>query len=211
MLNLYSLGMKRGLLYETIITTINQDGSPNAAPMGVICKESNIFVLHLHEGSQTIHNILRENIFYVNVLRDPLIFVQSTIGNPSEDDFEQLNNGFILKNADAFFKGEVNKKRSVITEDNLGKSRKTIIQADAQDLVINKEKLEPFNRAICGVIEALVYLTRFKMASSDKQKIYLDRIDEISRIVNRVGGKDHKKAMKIIKGHIPKVYFKDQS
>jgi uncharacterized protein len=203
MLNLYSLGMKKGHLYETIITTINHDGSPNAAPMGVICKESDSFVLHLHEGSKTIRNIRQENGFYVNLSRDPLIFVNCTIGNPSEEHFEQRNNGFTLKNADASFKGEVTKKRSVLTEDDLGKSQTTVIQAIAQDVVINKVRLDPLNRAICGIIEALVHLTRFEMASPDKKKVYLERIDEISRIVNRVGGKDHKKAMKIIKEQFP--------
>jgi len=202
MLNLYSLGMKTGLLYETIITTINQDGRPNAAPMGVICKGSDSFVLHLHEGSNTIHNIKRDKTFYVNLLRDPLTFVQCTIGNLLEDHFEQRNNGFSLKNADAFFKGEVIKERLVLTEDQLGKSQKTIIQATSQDVVLNKEQLEPLNRAICGIIKALVLLTRFKMASSDKKLVYINRIDEISQIVNRVGGKDHKKAIKIIKEHI---------
>jgi len=39
MLGLYSLGMEKGLLYETIVTTKNLDGTPNAAPIGVFCKE----------------------------------------------------------------------------------------------------------------------------------------------------------------------------
>jgi hypothetical protein len=50
MLNLYSLGMEKGLLYETILTTINSDGTPNAAPIGVICKDSNGIVIYLHQN-----------------------------------------------------------------------------------------------------------------------------------------------------------------
>ena len=34
MLDLYSVGMERGLLSETIVTTRNPDGTPNAAPIG---------------------------------------------------------------------------------------------------------------------------------------------------------------------------------
>jgi uncharacterized protein len=51
MFDLYSLNMKKGMLYETIVTTCNQDGTPNAAPLGVICKDQDRIVLRLYGGS----------------------------------------------------------------------------------------------------------------------------------------------------------------
>ncbi|BDZ70052.1 DUF447 domain-containing protein [Methanobacterium petrolearium] len=58
--DLYSLNMEKGLHYEAIVTTRNEDGTPNAAPMGVICKGPDQVVLRLHEGSHTIANVKRE-------------------------------------------------------------------------------------------------------------------------------------------------------
>ncbi len=40
LLDLESIGMEKGLLYETIVTTVNEDGTSNAAPIGVICKDN---------------------------------------------------------------------------------------------------------------------------------------------------------------------------
>ena len=57
MQDLESLGMEKGFLYETIITTNNADGTPNAAPIGVICKNKQEIVLHLFEGTHTLENI----------------------------------------------------------------------------------------------------------------------------------------------------------
>ena len=42
--------MEKGLLYETIVTTVNDDQTPNAAPIGIICKNVNEVVAYLHHG-----------------------------------------------------------------------------------------------------------------------------------------------------------------
>ncbi|MCE7699013.1 MAG: DUF447 family protein, partial [Methanobacterium paludis] len=65
MLDLGSVGMERGMLYETVVTTKNNDGVPNAAPIGVTCKDKNEIVLYLHQGSHTVKNIKAEGRFVV--------------------------------------------------------------------------------------------------------------------------------------------------
>ncbi|MFY9637685.1 MAG: hypothetical protein WAK14_02655 [Methanobacterium sp.] len=44
----------------------------------------------------------------------------------------------------------------------------------------------------------MVYLTRMELVSGDMEKLYRHRMGEISRIVNKVGGEEHKRAMKKI-------------
>lgn len=198
MLDLRSIGMEKGLLYETIITTRNSDNTPNAAPIGVICKDKHEIVIYLHEGSRTVENIKNTGIFMVNILKDPLVFVESTLGNLTPDYFIESDHNYSIKNADAFFKAKVIRKREVERDDQFGISRTTIINARVQELVKNREQVEPLNRAIYGIIEALVYISRMDLLSRDKKELYQNRIGEISRIVNKVGGTDHKKAMKRI-------------
>lgn len=199
MFDLYSINMKKGMLYETIVTTCNQDGTPNAAPMGVICKDQDRIVLRLYEGSRTVRNIQREKAFYVNLTRNPILFVQATVENPPFKEFKDENQGFSLKKADASFLAEVIQERQVEREDSFKKSILIIVQAQAREIMFkNYRDIEPVNRALCGIIEALVNLSRMELASPAKNKEYLKRMKEISRLVNRVGGTEHQKAMKLV-------------
>lgn len=202
MQDLESVGMKRGLLYETIITTQNRNGVPNAAPIGVICKNKNEIVLNLFEGTHTLENIKANSKFVVNILKDPLVFVGCTTGDLSHDHFKKHGDVFYIKNTDAFFTASVIDTKEIEKEDNISKSKMTIIKADVNEVIIKKESVEPLNRAIFAIIESLVYLTRIKMVDENTAKEYLERIHEMSRTVNRVGSLDHKKAMQNILKYI---------
>lgn len=198
MQDLESLGMKKGLLYETIITTQNGKGTPNAAPIGVICKNKNEIVLNLFEGTHTLENIKANSKFIVNLLKDPLVFVGCTTGDLSSDYFKKCGDDFYIKNTDAFFTASVTSIKEIEKEDNISKSKIAIIKANVDKIVIKNEGVEPLNRAIFAIIESLVYSTRIKMVDENTAKEYLGRIHEMSRTVNRVGSLDHKKAMQNI-------------
>lgn len=198
MLDLQSVGMERGMLYETIITTINSDKTPNAAPIGVICKDKHEIVVYLHHGSSTIKNIKRDHFFIVNLLKDPMIFVESTLGNPSLNNFVEFQGNYFIKNSDAFFLAEVSNLKDVEKEDQFGISKTSIVRAGVQEIIKRNDCVEPLNRAIYGVVEALVYLTRKDMVSGETEKLYNLRLKEISRIVSKVGSKEHKAAIKKI-------------
>lgn len=196
MLDLHSVGMQKGMLYETIITTTNPDKTPNAAPIGVICKDKNEIVIYLHEGSHTVKNIKNNSIFTVNILKDPMIFTESTLGNLSTDSFQEYKDNYAIRDSDAFLLAKVKDLKDVERKDQFGISKTTIVQADVEEIMINKDCVEPLNRAIYGVVEALVYLTRQEMVSGETEKLYHLRMKEISRIVNKVGAPEHKKAIK---------------
>lgn len=197
-MDLISIGMEKGLLYETIVTTVNDDSTPNAAPIGIICKNSKEVVAYLHHGSKTVRNIKRNHNFIVNILKDPMVFVESTLGDLSNNYFEQYLNKFFIKNTDAFFIAHVTSLKDVEKKDNFGVSTTTVLTAEISHVIKKKENVEPLNRAIYGIIEGLVYLTRMEMVSGQMEKLYRHRMMEISRIVNKVGGEEHKKAMKKI-------------
>lgn len=199
MLNLYALNMEKGRHYEGIVTTRNEDGTPNAAPMGIICKGPDQVVLRLHEGSNTLANVKRDKRFYVNLSRDPLLFTYSLIGGPSDLEFAEETHGFSLKNADASFFGEVRHEKEIVKEnDAMGENITVMFHSQVRDIKQEKKESEPLSRAICGVIEALVNLSRINRVSPEKKKEYSERLKEISRVVNHVGGPKHKQAMELI-------------
>ena len=196
MLNLESVGMKRGMLYETIITSLNLDKTPNAAPIGVICKDKDEIVVYLHEGSSTVSNIENNGNFIVNILKDPQVFVDSTVGDLDADYFTYQDGNYSIKDADAFFEVKVKDIKEVEREDQFGISKTTIVRGEVLEIVKGKQCVEPLNRAIYGVVEALVYLTRKDMVIGETEKLYNLRMKEISRIVNKVGSKEHKNAIR---------------
>ena len=201
MLNLYSIGMEKGLLYETIITTKNEKRAPNAAPIGVTCKNKSEIVLYLFEGTHTLKNIKSDKRFIVNILKDPTIFVESTLGELTSNSFKKHKNDFYIKNTDIFFSCKVNNIKEVEKKDNLGKSKLSIITAAPEEIII-KNNIEPLNRAIFAIIESLVYLSRLNIVDEDTSIEYVERIKEMSKIVSRTGGKNHKEAMKQILMHL---------
>jgi hypothetical protein len=202
--DLNSIGMEKGLLYETIVVTKNTDGTPNAAPIGVTCKNKNEVVLYLFEGTHTLHNIKSNKNFIVNILKDPSIFVESTVGELSPDYFKRHKNDFYIKKTDAFFTAVVKSFKEVEKEDKIGKSKLNIITAVVEEINIKNRDVEPLNRAIFAVIESLVYLSRIEMVDEKTATEYLKRINEMSRLVSRVGGLEHKKAMANLLRHTKK-------
>ena len=197
--DLYSLNMEKGLHYEAIVTTLNENGTPNAAPMGVICKGPDQVVLRLHEGSHTITNVKREKKFHINLSRDPLLFTHSLIGNPPATEFAEEKYGFSLKNAYTSFFCEVHHEKKVEKEDAMGDNITIMFHSQVLNIKRNRKEYEPLSRAICGVLEALVNLSRVQRAPADKKKEYKERLKEISRVVNHVGGPKHKEAMELIR------------
>lgn len=202
MKDLKSLGMEKGLLYETIISTENEDNIPNAAPIGVICKDTSEIVLYLYEGTHTLQNIKLNPQFIVNITKNPLLFTNCTLGDLSTDYFEKYNDNYYIKNADAFFIATINSIKEVEKEDNIGKSKVNVIKANVDEIIIKNEPVEPLNRAIFAIIESLVYLSRIEIVDDETSEIYLKRIKEMSRLVSRVGGLEHKKAMNSILNHV---------
>lgn len=197
-MDLSAIGMEKGLLYETVVTTVNEDGTSNAAPIGVICKDKKEVVIYLHHGSRTVSNIKRNHTFIVNIINDPMVFVESTIGNLPKNYFKHFKKEFYIRNTEAFFVAQVTSLKDIEKEDKIGFSVTTVIRAEVTDIIKQKECVEPLNRALYGIIEGLVYLTRMEIVSGDMENLYRHRMGEISRIVNKVGGKEHKRAMKKI-------------
>lgn len=197
-MDLKDIGMEKGLLYETVVTTVDSNGKPNAAPIGIICKDKLEVVCYLHHGSTTVKNIKDSKSFVVNVLKDPMIFVESTLGNLPNEKYESHGDKFYIGSTDAFFVADVTSIKDVERKDQFGVSTTSVLKAEVSDITKFKHCVEPLNRAIYGIVEGLVYLTRMNMVSGDMEKLYRHRMAEIARIVSKVGANDHKNAMNMI-------------
>lgn len=205
-IKLSTIGMEKGRQYETIITTKNEDGSRNAAPIGVICASEDRIINRIFKGSHTLDNIIREKEFIVNITHDPEIFKISTIGNLPQDYFDD---NYSLKYGDAYFKCKViSLTKAVKQSDPIKKKGEAIvIKSEVVDLIIKKQT-KAMNRGFGYVIETLTNLTRFDLVDDAKKEEYLTQFREAYRVTLKVGTKKDIKAMHEIKKELIKKGFK---
>ena len=196
-INLERIGMVKGRQYETIISTKNEDGSKNAAPIGVICAGNNKIINRIFKGSHTLENILREREFIVNITHDPELFATSTLGNLPQDYF---NEDYSIKDMKAYFKCKVKSLTEAVKQSDPVKKKgeAIVIKSEACELII-REDTQALNRGFGYVIESLANLTRFDIVDDTQKEYYLKRFREANRVVLKVGTKEDIKAMREIK------------
>ena len=185
-----------------MITTENSENIKNAAPIGVLCSGPDMILNRIFKGSHTLENIISQREFIVNITHDPEIFMLSTIGNLSEDYFNEDNS---LKCAKAWFKCEVISLSEAVKQSDPVKKKDEaiVIKSKVTDLIIN-EPTHAMNRGFSYVIESLSNFTRFDMVDEKQKEEYLKRFREAFRVVRKVGYKEDIKSMKIIKEELIK-------
>ena len=196
-INLASIGMEKGRQYETIITTNNEDGSKNAAPIGVLCAGENKIINRIFKGIRTLDNIVREKEFVVNITHDPELFTVSLLGNLPQDYF---NEDLSLKCVDAYFKCDALSFTEAVKQSDpiRNKGEAIVFKSEVVDLVIDKP-VKAMNRGFGYVIESLSNLTRFDLVDDAKKEQYLVLFREAYRVTLKVGTKEDIRAMNEIK------------
>ena len=205
--NLDSLNMFRGQLYETIVTTQNNQSVKNAAPIGVICKDSNHIVIHLDNCVHTHLNILENGELIVNITKDPLIFTYSTIGELDDEYFDEFNSFPLIKDSLGFFKAHVIKRIEKKRENDYNDGIGHVVTCEVEDIYISDyNEIVPLNRAMNAVIESLVYFCRFGHKYKDIQKEIWTHMKELNRVCQKVGNEREKESMKIIIEKMKEIY-----
>ena len=201
-IDLSLIGMEKGRQYETIITTRNEDGTKNAAPIGVIYSGNDKIINRIFKGRLTLENIIREREFTVNITHDPKLFTTPIIGKLPQDLF---NEDCSLKNIDAYFKCEViSLTEAVKQSDPVKKNGEAlVIKSKVTELIINKET-KALNRGFGYVVESLANLTRFDLVDNVKKEEYVKHFKEAKRVVFKVGRKKDIEAMNEIKKELVK-------
>lgn len=193
MTNLFDIGFNKGQQYETIITTKNKDNTPNAAPIGVICRGQNNIMCRIFKGSKTLENILETKEFTVNILQNPLMFTQATLFTIDNEHLEKDNS---IKYCDSYFKCNVdNLIDAVKRSDPINKSKAIVIKATVDKIIVNNPDKKPFNRSLGLLIEILNNYAYF----NDNPQYYANRLKEAKRVITKVGSKEEKKAINLIK------------
>lgn len=197
--SLESLNMFKGQLYEIIVTTQSNEHVKNAAPIGVICKDSNHIVIHLDNCVHTHRNIIENGELIVNITKNPLIFTYSTIGELDDEYFDEFNGFPLIKDSLGFFKAHVIKKINKKRENDFNDGIGHVVTCEVEDIFIREyNEIVPLNRAMNAVIESLVYYCRFDAKYKHMQKEIWTHMKELNRVAQKVGNEKEKKSMKAI-------------
>ena len=182
------------MILESIVTTINEDGSVNIAPMGpTVTADLNQFVLRPFDTSTTFVNLKRTKSGVMHVTDNVLMFARAAIGekpltSPTKD--AQTVQGKILLDACRYYEFRVK-----------------FIDPTGARMCLNCEtsgsgRLRDFwgfNRAKHAVIEAAILATRVDfLPRAEIQESML----RLQKIVDKTAGEQEIEAMNLIAKYI---------
>ena len=170
MANLVDLGFQKGTISETILSTYNPDGSPNAAPMGVILKDPQHLTLNIFNSSTTLANVKTRRSAVVNVTDNIEVYFRTAIkeANPDGKLPEEWFAKASVVNAPKLCLAEASVEVSLI---NLIKgAEKTRAVFSVTRVHAGKGFPQVYCRAFGLTLEAIVHATRVKVLAIDQKE-----------------------------------------
>ena len=195
--DLSKVGVEKDLQYECITTTISKDGVKNAGAFAFVYLGEDKVHCHIFEGSKTLKNILDTKEYVVNITQDSLVFTYATLDCLGDEYYTDDTDIAIIKNTSAYIIVDVENIEIETPENFPIKGDKSIyfITGKIREYVINDEHARAFNRGMSGLIEGLVNFSRYKIVGEEQRKVYMDKLLENQRVINKVSDDKTKKAM----------------
>ena len=191
------LGFSMGNVNEAIITTVNPDGSPNAAAMGILRVGQKNLEIRPFKTSSTYENLLKRRKACINITDDPSLFLVTTFKNERLEGFQKasITGDLKLESSDAH-----------VFIDVLDRSNISEIQSSfrciASSIDIRRHIPRVFSRGRSAAIEAIVHATRIEVFIREgrlkRVERLIKRFDACKDVVNRVSAPDSTE-VKVIK------------
>lgn len=172
MTNLYDLGFLKDTIGETIVSTYDADGQPNAAPMGVVIESNERLLIRPYISSLTYRNLQAKRCAVVNLTSNPELFYLTAFkeanpdGKLSPELFEKAEtvDAPRLRTTDAFIEVLVAETGSFSTE-------RAEFLCNVKLVKASKKLPKVYCRAQFATIEAIIHATRIKpLLRGDKQE-----------------------------------------
>jgi uncharacterized protein len=177
-------------ILETVVTTINPDGSVNCAAMGVEWGEQRI-VIKPFRGTRTLRNLRATEAAVVNLTDDMLLFSQAALGDPHPPTRPAAGvEGAVLDDACSW--------REVRVEaiDDRGP------RARVSTVVVGSGAGREFlglNRARHAVLEASILASRVRLLPAEHIWAELNRLEVL---VDKTAGPLEREAMAYVTRHV---------
>lgn len=182
------IGFSRGSIVETVLTTLNSDGSVNAAPMGVARKGPVQLEIRPYRSSKTHSNLNRNPEACINVINDPAIFLVTAF---KEEKFDfsppKFSHDNSIEQADAVV------FLTMLKREEIDKERSSFV-GEASSIKLITESPTVFSRGRAQAIEAIIHATRIEYYLKNRKLVeaedYIDRFNRCKRVVLKVSPQD---------------------
>lgn len=178
------------MIIESIVTTLNEAGEANFAPMGVAIGEGEI-IIRPYTDSATYRNLVATEVAVVNLTDNCRLFAESAITSPQFPTFPaELVPGLVLTDACSYY------ECSVMHADTAAP------RATFRCKIVKKGVLREFigfNRAKNAIIEAAILATRVRLL---EMETILQEYRRLSEIVQKTGGEQEAWAMRYLQDYV---------
>jgi hypothetical protein len=177
-------------IIETVVTTINPDGTVNCGAMGVEWGEERI-VIKPYRGTRTLRNLRATGTAVVNVTDDILLFSQAALGDPHPPTRPAPTvDGAVLDDACSW--------REVRVEAIDDAAQRARVSTAVVGGGTGREFLG-FNRARHAVLEASILASRASLLAAEDLYAELRRLQVI---VEKTAGPRERAAMEYVTRHV---------
>ncbi len=186
------LGFSKGIIFETVVSTYDKAGNPDAAPMGVVMEDEQTLRLKIFNTSKTLQNLRENRCATVNLTNSVETFYRTAFkeanfnGKLPPEWFEKSAgiNAPKLRTADAAIDVSVAKMDALDDE-------RALVLCEVVAVSATKRLPQVYCRAMSLTLEAIIHATRIKAhVNKPDQQENVERLLEIIQnnrsIVNRV-------------------------
>lgn len=181
------MGFSFGWLYECIVTTYHEDGTPNAAPIGVTKEKDLSVTIRVHTTTDTYRNIERGGVFCINVVTHPLLFLKAAVlghgRGSAEEELDDVEFGGCKKidapslwGGDACYEIAVTEKTVFDRKDALGVTPFAQFRGKMVDEVVFNDRPRPYNRGLGAAVELAIELSRGKKDGIDRYLMTMKKV-----------------------------------
>ena len=192
MAKLTDLGFSKGTIFETILSTYNRDGAPNAAPMGAIMQNPQTISLNLFNSSATSSNLKANKCAVINLTGNIEVFYKTAFKEANPDGklpqewFEKAE----TVNAPKLRLADSTVEVSFVNMEPVG-AEKTKFTCNIEQINAANMCPQVYCRAMSATLEAIIHATRVKAFVKDDEKKeqvsqLLQTIGNCNDVVNRV-------------------------
>lgn len=179
------------MIIETVVTSVNEDGSANIAPMGAVTEAAGWeqFELRPFDTARTCGNLLRTRGGVLHLTDDPLLFAQAIAGEwPEPPALVPFG-----PEGDRRIAGAVaaHRFRVVWSESRNGR---TVLRCRTMEST-SEGQWCGLSRARSAVIEAAVLVSRLGLIPDDQIARELERL---AAVVSRTGGEREQRALALL-------------
>jgi uncharacterized protein len=175
------------VIVETVVTTINPDGSVNCAAMGVEWGEERI-VIKPYRGTRTLRNLRSTGAAVVNLTDDILLFSQAALGDPHPPTRPATAvEGAVLEDACSW-----REVRVEAIDDSESRARVSTVVVGGGT---GREFLG-LNRARHAVLEASILASRARLLAAEDIR---DELRHLQVLVDKTAGPREREAMAYVR------------